>query len=46
MSIKLFKKEETIIRKVSDSYSISNYLTIKDSEKVCLAVILVSSNMF
>lgn len=38
MPIKLFKKEEAIIRKVSESYSISNYLTINDSSKVSVAI--------
>jgi len=38
MPIKLFKKEDSVIRKISDSYSISNYLTIKDSNNVSVAV--------
>ncbi|MPM98902.1 hypothetical protein SDC9_146092 [bioreactor metagenome] len=38
MSIKLFKKEDSVIRKISDSYSISNYLTIEDSNNVSVAV--------
>jgi ethanolamine utilization protein EutQ (cupin superfamily) len=38
MPIKLFKKEDAVIRKISDSYQISNLLTITDSDKVSLGV--------
>ncbi len=38
MSIKLFKKEEASVRKISDSYSVANYLTAADSGRVSLAV--------
>lgn len=38
MPIKLFKKEESVIRKISDSHSVSNYLTIKDSNNLSVSV--------
>ncbi len=38
MGIKIFKKEAAAIRKVSGSYSISNFLTVADSAKISLAV--------
>ena len=36
--VKLFKKEEGVIRKISDSYSVLNLLTAKDSSKVSVDV--------
>lgn len=38
MKIKLFKKENAISRKISGSYSVLNFLTAKDSDKVSIAV--------
>lgn len=38
MPIKLFKKEDSVIRKISDSYSVFNFLTVNDSDKVSLGV--------
>ncbi len=38
MNIKIFRKENAIIRKISDSYSVFNFLTAADSEKVSVAV--------
>lgn len=38
MTIKLFKKADSTIRKVSDSYSIANFLTAEDSSKMSIAV--------
>lgn len=38
MPIKLFKKEDAVIRRISDSYSVLNFLTIADSDKVSLGV--------
>ncbi|PIR81610.1 MAG: hypothetical protein COU21_02690 [Candidatus Komeilibacteria bacterium CG10_big_fil_rev_8_21_14_0_10_36_65] len=38
MSIKIFKKEDSISRKISDSYSILNFLTSEDSDKISLAI--------
>ncbi len=34
MKIKLFKKEDAIERKISDSYSVFNFLTAEDSDKI------------
>ena len=38
MEIKLFKKESAIERKISDSYSVFNFLTANDSDKISVAV--------
>lgn len=38
MPIKLFKKEDAIERKVADTYSVFNFLTAADSEKLSVAV--------
>ncbi|MFH1838305.1 MAG: hypothetical protein ABH808_02315 [Candidatus Kuenenbacteria bacterium] len=38
MEIKLFKKENAIARKISDSYSVFNFLTADDSDKISVAV--------
>ena len=38
MEIKLFKKEEATVRKITDSYSVFNFLTADDSDKVSIAV--------
>lgn len=38
MSIKLLKAKEGTTRKISDSYSVLNLLTVNESEKVSLAV--------
>lgn len=38
MEPKIFKKSEGIDRKVSDTYTVSNYLTSSDSNKVSVAV--------
>lgn len=36
--IKCFKAEEAKIRKISDSYSVANLLTVENSEKLSVAV--------
>jgi len=36
--IKLFKKEEGFVRKITDSFSVLNLLTSQDSDKVSVAV--------
>lgn len=38
MTIKIFKKDNASVRKISSSYSVSNLLTAKDSDKVSVAV--------
>jgi len=38
MSIKLFKNKDGVERRLSDSYSVFNYLTAVDSDNVSLAV--------
>lgn len=38
MPIKLFKKEDSVVRKISASHSVSNYLTAKDSNYLSVAV--------
>ena len=38
MPIKLFKKEDAAIRRISNSYSVLNFLTVTDSDNVSLAV--------
>lgn len=38
MEIKLFKKEEAVARKIADSYSVFNFLTAGDSDKMSVAV--------
>ncbi len=38
MNIKLFKKEDAVARKISESYSVFNFLTADDSDKVSIAV--------
>lgn len=38
MTIKLFKKVDGTIRKVSDSYLIANFLTAEDSDRMSIAV--------
>ncbi|MFA6551494.1 MAG: hypothetical protein WCV41_03140 [Patescibacteria group bacterium] len=38
MEIKLFKKKDAVARKISDSYSVFNFLTADDSDKVSIAI--------
>jgi len=38
MKPKIFKKSEGVDRKVSDTFTVSNYLTSDDSDKVSVAV--------
>lgn len=38
MKIKIFKKEDAIIRKIADSYFVSNFLTADYSDKMSVAV--------
>jgi len=37
MNVQLFKKEDGLERKISDSYSVFNYLTAEYSDKVSVA---------
>lgn len=37
-NVKLFRKEEGVVRKISETYSVLNLLTAKDSDKVSVAV--------
>jgi ethanolamine utilization protein EutQ (cupin superfamily) len=38
MEIKLLKKEDAVLRKISDSYSVFNFLTANDSERFSIAI--------
>lgn len=38
MEIKLFKKEKAVARKISDSYTVFNFLTADDSDKISIAI--------
>ena len=38
MSIKIFKQEEGIAREISESYSVLNLVTAKDSDKLSVAI--------
>jgi len=38
MPIRLFKKDDAVIRRISDSYSVLNFLTVTDSDNVSLGV--------
>ena len=38
MPIKIFKQKDSIARKIFDSYSVFNFLTAEDSDKVSIAV--------
>jgi ethanolamine utilization protein EutQ (cupin superfamily) len=38
MKPKIFKKSESVIRKVSETFTVNNYLTSADSDKVSVAV--------
>jgi len=38
MDIKIFKKSDAVARKISESYSVFNFLTADDSDNVSIAV--------
>ena len=38
MNIKIFKKDDVVARKISDSYSVFNFLTADNSDKISIAV--------
>lgn len=38
MEIRLLKKEDAVLRKISDSYSVFNFLTANDSERFSIAI--------